>query len=343
MDNLELLRAVILLVGWPLLIVGALYIFYNAYNFYKAVNSTPIAKLVPIFAITTIITMISLGLVSTYYMMSDLEDGVRHVLPIFIIWFVLMMLILIYSHRMDKKALRYNDLLIALDRSKSDFITISSHQLRTPLSGIKWITELLLANKIIIETSEIKEKINNIHHSTDKMLALISNLLYIVKLDTGKMVIHKTEFDIVHTLTSIINQLTPNSEKNNQTIKLINNISQEVLIKSDKTLIEEIIKNITSNAINHGSKNSEIKVTLGMDEGKKNHLEISINNQGEVIDKHRMTNMFERYSREEATGSIGEVGGLGLYIARSFARLINARIEVCSDNISGTTFKIKLH
>ena len=88
--NYEIIMSLILYIGWPILIIGSINIAYQAWVFYTKMGSTPIAKLVSVFAISTIVTMYSLGLVSTMFMMTNTADGVLYVLPVFSIWFIFM-------------------------------------------------------------------------------------------------------------------------------------------------------------------------------------------------------------------------------------------------------------
>ncbi len=338
--NYELARNLILGIGWPLLMVGGIYIIFKALLFYKRMGRTPISKLVPIFAYTTVITMFSLGYVSTTFMWSDAKRGVIFVLPIFTIWAVSMAIILYFAAKFDKKARHYNDMLIEFSKSKDDFVAIASHQLRTPLTGMKWTIDLLSSDQNLPES--LKLKVSTIKDSNQKLLALIANLLSVVKIESGKIEPQKENLNIKAVINDSIKILQNNITYNNINLKFeIGDESKEYIIRCDKMLLGESVKNLLNNAISHAGKDGEVKIVLDDD---RHDIIISVENNGPIIDPDRQRSIFDKFSRERVDNHevIQDIGGLGLYITKKFINLAGGQVSVRSNKENGTAFIIRL-
>ena len=348
--NYEIARTIILSIGWPMLIMGSIFVMHRAYQFYTKTGKTPIGKLIPLFALASIITAYALGFVATAFMYLDVIHGVLYVTPIFFIWFIIMVATILVSLRLNKEAYVYNRAVTLFNKSKDNFIAIVAHQLRTPLSGIKWTLDLLTQEKDLSEVA--KKKIEQMNNENDKMIRIISDLLSITQLENNKITVRSEKIDIAHLLSDIITTLTPHAEKNNQSISYTKKDTQmnAYTVEVDTLLVGEAIKNIISNAINHGAHNNDIHIELfedSTDNGKHNekYICISVHNFGEKIPEARLKNMFEKFSRnnDDHEELVQEIGGLGLFIARSFMRLVKGDISVTSSEEHGTLFTIRLH
>lgn len=340
--NYEIARTLILGIGWPMLIMGSIFVMHRAYQFYTKTGKTPIGKLVPLFALASIITAYALGFVATVFMYLDVIHGVLYVTPIFFIWFMIMVATILVSLRLNKEAYIYNRAMTLFNKSKDNFIAIVAHQLRTPLSGIKWTLDLLTQEKDLPDTA--KKKIEQMNNANDKMIRIISDLLSIAQLENNKVAVRSEKIDIAHLLSDSITTLTPNAEKNNQSISYTkkDTTASAYTVEVDKLLVGEAIKNIISNAINHGAHGNDIHIEL-FEENKD--ICISVHNFGEKIPEARLKNMFEKFSRnnDDHEELVQEIGGLGLFIARSFMRLVKGDISVTSSEEHGTLFTIRLH
>ena len=336
----NLARDFILGIGWPVLIIGSVYIVFSALLFYKKMGRTPISKLVPIFASTTVITMFSLGYVATAFMWSDAKRGVILTMPIFIIWLVSMSVILYFAAKFDKKAIHYNDMLIEFSKTKDDFVAIASHQLRTPLTGMKWTIDLILADQNLHES--LRPKVTLIKDSNQKLLALIANLLSVIKIESGKIKPRKESINVRSVIDDNVKMLQTNI--NYYHIKFefkIKDMDKEYIVDCDKMLLSESVKNLLSNAVSHAGQDGEVKVCLSDD----NHdIIISVENNGPTIDENRQKSIFDKFSRERVDSHevIQDIGGLGLYITKKFVNLAGGKVSVRSNKKEGTAFIIRL-
>ncbi|HEU0085796.1 MAG TPA: HAMP domain-containing sensor histidine kinase [Candidatus Paceibacterota bacterium] len=329
----ELIRTMLLYSGWPVLVLGGFFLIKQSINFYKSTGKTVLGKLVIYLTISNLLTMLCLGFVATIYMLQDINAVIPIVLPIFLVWFLVITIVSLIATGLDKQAIVYNSTITELSRAKDEFLAIASHQLRTPLTSIKWSLDMALANK---EISEEENKIfNTVYKENEKLIELVSELLSVARIETGKINTRKGKVDIMIAIQDAYDILKPLIQKNNQEVAMPN-ISTPVYVGADKMLLTESVKNILSNSIKFGGSNT--KIELEVKPGRK-LCTFSVTNHGPEIPETQKEKMFKKFSREEgAHKSIGqEVGGLGLYITKTFVEANGGTIWYKSKQ-DGTTF-----
>jgi PAS domain S-box-containing protein len=222
-----------------------------------------------------------------------------------------------------------------LEQAKNDFLSLASHQLRTPLSATKWVLESLEGSENF--TAKRKEKLNNLVSSNERLINLVNDLLDVTKIESGKLVVEKKFIDIkqlVDELVLSVKVLADNYKKNIKIIvpsKLIN-------IYCDPTLVNEALENLLNNAITYSGdnfNNIEIRIT----EREKDYL-ISVHNDG-VIDDLSLEKIkkFEKFVRGvTASDKKPEGSGLGLYITKNIVEANGGTLWCESDIKSGTNF-----
>lgn len=222
-----------------------------------------------------------------------------------------------------------------LDQAKNDFLSMASHQLRTPLSAVKWVLETL--ENAPNFTPQQKEKINNLVISNERIINLVNYLLDVTKIESGKLVINKKETDVrelFDKLYSALENLANNKKKN------INIIipSQIKSIYCDSVFLYEALSNLIHNAIIYSkedSKNIDVKIS----EREDDYL-VSVHNDG-VMDDITLSRIkiFDKFVRgNEASRAKPEGSGLGLYLAKSIAESSGGKLWCESNTESGTTF-----
>lgn len=334
-SSLEHVRLIILSVGWPALIVGTIVIMYKTYDYYKQMDKSPVARPVLVFALANIITMFGLGIVSTAFMYHEDYHGVVIVLPVFMIWASLMIYIMYQAFVLDEEAIKYRDEIENFLQAKDDFVSMSSHQLRSPLTGMNWTLDLLLNNKSM--DAKAKEQISSMKSSVQSLLALIANLLSVTRIESGRVEMKKENINFEATIEEVIKILKPNIDRKNININ-INNKSKIKNINTDKVLLSEIIKNLFSNSIEYVPEHGHIWLELSR--YSKKILEFKVYNDGPIIKKERQKTIFEKFSRERAVTHdiVQNIGGLGLYITKEFVERLGGKIRVESEEGGHTTF-----
>ncbi len=222
-----------------------------------------------------------------------------------------------------------------LEESKISFLSVASHQLRTPLSMMKWVLDSLLEDKNL--DSDKLKKYNNLYFANGKLINLVEKLIKVSILDQGKIIINKNSFDLGKLVYDLSLSLKPFSDKNNKIIKVItpSNISN---VYCDQILINEVIKNLLVNAIIYSQKDSkEISITISE---RKNDYLISVHNEG-FIESASLgkISLFDKFSRGSHSSEASPSGsGLGLYIAKKMVEANGGTIGFTSTANSGTTF-----
>jgi len=227
-----------------------------------------------------------------------------------------------------------------LDRAKSEFISIASHQLRTPLAAIKGYISMFLEGTYGKLSEKIKEPMENVYKSNERLIKLVNDLLNVSRIETGKIKLELQKTSIEDVISNIINELKIEAEKKNIYLKWQEPKKPlpEILVDRDK--IRQVILNLIDNAIRYTNKGG-IRI-IYQTANKK--CQIIIADTGEGMTREEILHLFESFSRGGAgTQFYSEGAGLGLYVAKKFVEMHKGKIWVESPGKGkGSTFYIEL-
>jgi signal transduction histidine kinase len=226
-----------------------------------------------------------------------------------------------------------------IEKSKSEFVSIASHQLRTPLTGIKWFSELLISGKATELTNKQKDFVVQIHDSNDRMIKLVENLLNVSRIETGgKFTVLKKPVDILEILKSIKEDVA--GLLHSHEIELIENIKNIPKINADHDKLREAIGNIISNAIKYSHNGGKVSIN---GELKDNKVIITVSDSGLGIPISSQEKVFQKFFRAENVQTKETDGtGLGLYITKAIIEAHGGKLTFSSIENEGTTFYIEL-
>ncbi|HYC79407.1 MAG TPA: HAMP domain-containing sensor histidine kinase [Candidatus Binatia bacterium] len=223
---------------------------------------------------------------------------------------------------------------------QSDFITLTSHQLRTPLSGMRWLLELLMQPKTGPLNKKQKDYLAKIYSSNERMIALVNDLLEVSRLDQGDTNIYLQPTDIVQIIRGLIKEKESSVKAKHLKIVFTTEHEPFPMVKTDTNRIKQALGNILSNAISYTPDGGSITIDLKILDG---HIQGMIKDTGVGIPKDQMKNVFTKFFRAPNVLQFETVGtGLGLYITKEFIERSGGKIWIESEENKGTTIYFKL-
>lgn len=234
-----------------------------------------------------------------------------------------------------------NELKDALDKEKelgelkSRFVSMASHEFRTPLSTI--LSSASLINRYIAaqQLENCERHISRIKSSVEHLNSVLEDFLSIGRIEEGLIKVNNEEFEINTVIENIVNEMRELS-KPQQTINILH--SEPTFITSDKHLLKIAISNLISNAIKFSNDDGLIEVIL---EKKEEIYSIHVRDYGIGIPEEDQKHLFGRFFRASNSSNI-QGTGLGIYIVKRYIEIIGGKIHFVSKQNEGTTITIDL-
>lgn len=224
------------------------------------------------------------------------------------------------------------------ERAQKEFVSIASHQLRTPITSIKWNAELVLSNPNL--DKEVKEAIDDIYKANDRMEKLVNALLNLSRIDLGKIKFVKQEIDLKKYIDSLSNSLGNDIKIKNITLEQDINFNKNII--NDPVYVDIIIGNVLSNAVKYTPKNGKVRIEVS-EMASKNSILIKVSDTGLGIPKSQQSHIFGRLFRaENARNADPDGNGLGLYVVKKLIESMKGSVWFESRENEGTTFFLEL-
>jgi PAS domain S-box-containing protein len=234
-----------------------------------------------------------------------------------------------------------------IDKAKTEFISLASHQLRTPLTAIGWYIEEILSEELGGLNTEQKDYVTQVKESTQRMIRLVNDLLNVSQLETGYLSLAPEPTDLVKLIQNVIDEETVIAKASNCQL---NFVKQKVpQINTDPALIRQVLTNLLSNAVKYSavkcsSENGgayctvEIKITM-----QEPDIVISVADSGLGIPAGVQSRIFEKFFRADNVSKLTTEGtGLGLYISKLIVETLGGKIWFESKVNKGTIFTFTL-
>ena len=239
----------------------------------------------------------------------------------------------------EEDLIKTTDNLVKLNETKDKFISIVSHDLRTPFSSILGFTDLLLTDEELTD-EEKNQYIRYIKDSSKSMLSLVNSLLDWTRLQTGRITIEMERIDASSIIEKSINALSGAAFQKN--IELISLVGNDVYIFVDKELIGQVFNNLISNAIKFTKNAGNIIISVNPSD-KNRFIEFSVRDNGVGIKEEHLQYLFKVESKFTSEGTSGEKGsGLGLSLVKEIIEKHGGKIWVETEYGKGSDFKFAL-
>lgn len=229
-----------------------------------------------------------------------------------------------------------------LDQAKTEFVSLASHQLRTPLATIKWYTEMLTSKDLGELNEKQKEYLNRMYSVNTEMIDLVEILLNVSRIEIGTLAIAKQITNVPEIVDGILVELASQIDK--KKIKIKKNYNGALTnMDSDPKLLRIVIQNLITNAIKYNKDGGDVAITL--DEGSGfGQSTISVSDTGFGIPKEDQERIFTKLFRAKNVANISnsQSTGLGLYLSKSIVEALGGNISFTSEENTGTSFTLKL-
>ena len=224
-----------------------------------------------------------------------------------------------------------------VDKSRQEFVSNVSHELKTPLSSIKVLSEaMLLQDKVPEET--YKEFLHDINSEVDRMTEIVNDLLALARLENNENSLNISEVDVNKMLKDIIKRLQPLAETKNIDVSF--EAMKEVKVDADQVKLSLAISNLVDNGIKYTPVDGKVKVSVDAD---NQDCFITVQDSGIGISEQEQSRIFDRFYRVDKTRDRETGGtGLGLAITHSVIMLHNGSVKIISGEGEGATFIVRM-
>jgi signal transduction histidine kinase len=225
-------------------------------------------------------------------------------------------------------------------RMKSEFINIVSHQLRSPLTNIKWTFEILSSDDFDVPESKQEEYFINVKENIARMVELIDDLLIVSRIEQGRLPIQKKEFNFAELVADQVSRYKIFAEATH--IKLSLDIEEGLpMVFADPSLLKLVIENLIDNAIRYTPGKGGVAVSVKRrDSGR---VLFSVRDSGVGIPEKDQKYIFQKFFRaENALKQRTKGSGLGLYVCKTIVEKSGGQIWFKSKEFDGTTFFVVL-
>lgn len=238
-----------------------------------------------------------------------------------------------------KELRRSNAQLQRLDEIKDEFISMASHQLRTPLTSIKGYLSMLIEGDLGSVSKEQKHVLSEAFVSSERMVRLIGDFLNVSRLQTGKFVIDKRPVDLAELVQREIDALAANAAA--RSMKFVYKKPKDIpVLELDENKIEQVIMNFSDNAIYYSKENSAITVTL---KKQGDFVEFTVQDTGIGVPKEDQAHLFTKFYRASNARKARPDGtGVGLFLAKKVVTDHGGSIIFNSTEGKGSTFGFRL-
>lgn len=228
-----------------------------------------------------------------------------------------------------------------IDKMKSEFISVASHQLRGPLTGIKWFSQMLIDKKAGELSAKQANFIQQIHDSNERMIGLVNELLNVSRIESGQsFIVDKKTGNIASLIASVVNDCKASSSSKGISVRLDNSFSCKLVLSFDHDKIYQVFSNLINNSIKYSNVGKRIVIGFKRLDGE---VKFFVRDYGCGIPEDQKDRIFQRFFRANNVATISPEGtGLGLYIAKGIVEAHGGKMWFKSEQDKGTTFYFTL-
>lgn len=226
-----------------------------------------------------------------------------------------------------------------LDKLKDEFVSLASHELRTPMTAIKSYLWMVLNKSAQPLNPEVKNYLEIASQETEHLIKLVQNMLTISRIEGKRLELNIQEIDLFKLVKQVYDTLKIKSQEKHFTFTLLN-YPEKLIVNGDKDKLTEVFENIIGNALKYTPEKGNILIYFTLE---KNKAATHISDTGPGISKQDISKLFQKFGRLAETKQTRTPGtGLGLYISKQIVELHKGSIKVESEVGKSTTFTVYL-
>lgn len=224
--------------------------------------------------------------------------------------------------------------LSEIERLKTNFVSMMSHDLKTPIAKIQAICDRLLAAPL---SENVQNDLRSLRRSSDELHRYIQSILQVTKVEAKDFKINKEVTDINENIEKVVARLQPLAQE--KQIQIVMQLEPMFSIEADTTLLQEIVHNLVENAIKFSPQNGRIRV---VSEEKDDNVVVVVEDSGPGIAADEQEKIWGKFTRGQSLEHATKGTGLGLYLVKYFVELHGGRVFLQSDVGSGTKIGFSL-
>ncbi|MDO8572487.1 MAG: ATP-binding protein [bacterium] len=244
-----------------------------------------------------------------------------------------------------KDLAKANDHLRQMEQQKSEFVSIASHQLRTPLTAIKGYASMILEGSFGALNQQAREAVEKLFRSSQRLVSLVEDFLTVSRIERGKMQFDFSSVDLRVLVGGVVKELEIDAHDKGPMISFQVESENSYVVRGDILKLKQVFINVIDNAIkftNYGF----IRILLSRNEETKK-IRIAVSDTGVGMDFNTILHLFKRFDEEISSNRKGKIGmspgGLGLYVSHQIVKAHNGNIWAQSQGVGkGSTFFVEL-
>jgi signal transduction histidine kinase len=226
-----------------------------------------------------------------------------------------------------------------VDRLKSDFVAMVSHELKTPLTGIIGASRTVAQHGPRMSSEQQKRFIDMIERQSTRLLGLVEDALVTSRIDSGAMGLRRERVDLCDLVHAVVEDLSHTDVGRDRKVVVLNGTGGPE-VWGDPTALQQVVANLVENGLKYSEIHTDVTVRL---EDAPAEVLVEVSDEGEGISSDEMQTIFDRF-RQVDTARVRSVGGfgLGLYIVKNLVEQHGGQIDVSSEPGDGTRFTVHL-